>query len=96
MCLDTELLIPLHRHMHIFALDFMYLRSVKIRAYPPQSVSFSLSISLKLLICSFSLQLLQGSLVMEDTVTVAMITWRLLLEESDRVCNVFFSGATVT
>lgn len=36
------------------------------------------------------LYLLQGSLVMEDTVTVAMITWRLLLEESDRVSNLFF------
>ncbi|KAG7549819.1 Munc13 homology 1 [Arabidopsis thaliana x Arabidopsis arenosa] len=29
----------------------------------------------------------QGSLVMEDTVTVAMITWRLLLEESDRAMH---------
>ncbi|KAL0872782.1 hypothetical protein Bca101_022487 [Brassica carinata] len=28
-----------------------------------------------------------GSLVMEDTVTVAMITWRLLLEESDRAMH---------
>jgi len=38
----------------------------------------------------------QGSLVMEDTVTVAMITWRLLLEESDRVCYLLFNGAMVT
>ncbi|CAH2073776.1 unnamed protein product [Thlaspi arvense] len=32
----------------------------------------------------YHLHFAEGSLVMEDTVTVAMITWRLLLEESDR------------
>ncbi|XP_010520074.1 PREDICTED: uncharacterized protein LOC104799323 isoform X1 [Tarenaya hassleriana] len=31
----------------------------------------------------YHLHFAEGSLIMEDTVTVAMITWRLLLEESD-------------
>ncbi|KAL0872777.1 hypothetical protein Bca101_022482 [Brassica carinata] len=35
----------------------------------------------------YHLHFAEGSLVMEDTVTVAMITWRLLLEESDRAMH---------
>lgn len=35
----------------------------------------------------YHLHFAEGSLVMEDTVSVAMITWRLLLEESDRAMH---------
>ncbi|XP_023636309.1 uncharacterized protein LOC17883068 isoform X2 [Capsella rubella] len=35
----------------------------------------------------YHLHFAEGSLVMEETVTVAMMTWRLLLEESDRAMH---------
>ncbi|KAG2313752.1 hypothetical protein Bca52824_025309 [Brassica carinata] len=67
----------------ICILPRFYLKTIAFR----HIIFFSLSVPLKLVIFSISLQLLQGSLVMEDTVTVAMITWRLLLEESDRAMH---------